>query len=97
MIIELIHALSPSARRGFDRREAASYVGVSPTSFDKLVRVGAMPKAIQFLGRKVWDVRNLDQVLDALAGIDSREMARADNEEDRLDSELAAFEAKHYG
>lgn len=34
----LIHALTPDARRCYDRKEAASYVGVSPNSFDKLVR-----------------------------------------------------------
>jgi hypothetical protein len=40
----LIHFLPPDARRCFDRKEAASYVCVSPTTFDKLVRQGTMPK-----------------------------------------------------
>jgi len=43
--VGLIHALSHDARRCYDRKEAASYVGVSPTTFDKLVRKGAMPCA----------------------------------------------------
>jgi hypothetical protein len=30
----LIHALEPSARRCYNRREAASYVGVSVVTFD---------------------------------------------------------------
>ncbi len=91
---ELIHALPPSSRRGFDRKEAASYVGVSPTHFDKLVNCGTMPKPNQLLGRKVWDVRALDRRLDLLAGIDTGHSAGADGADD-LDRELAAFEAKH--
>lgn len=94
MHIGLIHALPPSSRRGYDRKEAASYIGVSATSFDKLVNAGTMPQPNQFLGRKVWDVRNLDRVLDTLAGIDSRQSAGA-HDEDILDGELAAFGAKH--
>lgn len=91
----LIHALPPSSRRGYDRKEAASYVGVSPTSFDKLVNSGRMPQANQFLGRKVWDVRHLDRVLDTLSGIDSRHQAGAHDDEDSLDDELAAFGVKN--
>jgi predicted DNA-binding transcriptional regulator AlpA len=95
--IGLVHALRPSARRGFDRKEAASYVGISPTSFDKLVRAGTMPQPNQFLGRKVWDVRALDRVLDALADIDSHACGAHPPVDDLadLDRELAAFEAKH--
>ena len=95
MHIGLIHALPPSSRRGYDRKEAASYVGVSPTSFDKLVNDGTLPQPIQFLGRKVWDVRTLDSVLDTLSGIDSRQPASAHDDEDGLDSELAAFRVKN--
>jgi predicted DNA-binding transcriptional regulator AlpA len=68
----LIHALTPDVRRCYDRKEAASYVGVSPNSFDKLVRRGIMPRPTKLLGRKVWDRRALDRVLDGLTGIDSR-------------------------
>ena len=91
---ELIHSLPPSSRRGFDRREAASYVGLSVTTFDKLVNAGTMPRPNLFLGRKVWDVRALDRVLDALAAINSRQSTVAHDDDD-LDSELAAFKAKH--
>ena len=65
----LIHALEPSDRRCYDRKEAASYVGVSPPTFDKLVDDGSMPQPIQFLGRKVWDKHALDRAVDTKSGI----------------------------
>ena len=67
----LIHALEPSDRRCYDRKEAASYVGVSPPTFDKLVDDGSMPQPIQFLGRKVWDKHALDRAIDLMSGLDS--------------------------
>ena len=66
----LIHALEPSSRRCFDRKEAASYVGVSPPTFDRLVDEGSMPQPIQFFGRKVWDREALDRTIDIRSGID---------------------------
>lgn len=69
IVAGLIHALPSTSRRGYDRKEAASYVGVSPTHFDKLVRAGAMPQPVRFLGRKIWDRAALDRVLDDLSGI----------------------------
>ena len=82
--VGLIHALSPDARRCYDRREAASYVGVSPTSFDKLVRRGVMPRPTELLGRKVWDRKALDRVLDGLSGIDPRADRAAGSRDEEL-------------
>lgn len=65
----LIHALPATARRCVDRKEAASYVGVSVGHFDKLVRSGEMPKPIKFGGRKVWDKHSLDRAIDRLSGL----------------------------
>jgi predicted DNA-binding transcriptional regulator AlpA len=92
--IGLIHPLSPDVRRGYDRREAASYVGVSPTHFDKLVRIGKMPKPVQLLGRNVWDRKALDRVLDDQSGIPDFGTVDSGFADD-LDRELAEFEAKH--
>src|SRR3569833_3188535 len=42
-------------KRGFNRIEAAAYIGISPGKFDQLVADGRMPKAKKIDGRKVWD------------------------------------------
>lgn len=61
----LIHALPSSERRCLDRKEAASYIGVSVGTFDKLVRSGQMPSSVDLYSRKVWDRRALDTAIDA--------------------------------
>lgn len=49
------------------RDAAAAYVSLAPNTFDVLVRNGQMPKPrILTSGRKAWDVRLLDQAVDAL-------------------------------
>ncbi len=65
----LIHALPLQERRVFTRDEAASYVGVSPSHFSKLVRDGTMPGPIPSFGRaRRWDKSSLDRTLDAAIG-----------------------------
>lgn len=59
-------AVLPPTRRGLSRVLAAGYVGVSPNKFDQLVSDGRMPKPKRIDGRKVWDVRALDQSFEAL-------------------------------
>lgn len=88
--IGLIHALPFNERRCYDRKEAASYIGVSSTHLDKLVRRGEVPAPINLLGKKVWNRIALDRAIDARSGI-----PEALDTEDFLDRELAAFEAKH--
>jgi predicted DNA-binding transcriptional regulator AlpA len=56
----------PVPRRGLSRDESAVYIGVSPTTFDKLVGDGRMPQPRRIDGRKVWDIRSLDLHFDAL-------------------------------
>lgn len=46
--------------RGLPHDEAARYVGVSPTKFDKLVSERRMPKPRQIDGRTIWDRVELD-------------------------------------
>lgn len=54
-------------RRGLSKKEAAAYVGVSPTTFDTMVKSKSMPNPVSIGARKVWDVRALDAAFDALA------------------------------
>lgn len=51
--------------RGLRREEAAHYVGVSPSSFDSLVRDGALPRPKIVKSKIVlWDRRQIDQQID---------------------------------
>lgn len=52
--------------RGLNREQAAEYVGVGATLFDRMVRDGRMPKCKPIDGRRVWDRKQLDAALDAL-------------------------------
>jgi predicted DNA-binding transcriptional regulator AlpA len=61
-------ALPPTlAPRLINRMAAAAYVGVSPTTFDEMMKDGRMPKPKRLGGRrKAWDVRALDAAVDSL-------------------------------
>ena len=54
--------------RLLSRAQAATYCGVSPVSFDTMVRVGTMPKPRRALptNRKVWDRIELDDAISEL-------------------------------
>lgn len=99
--VELIHALEPSERRCFNRREAASYVGVSVGTFDKLMRQAVLPAPVELLGRKVWDRHALDIALDRISGVSRRHIDQTPpltpegRLADELDAELEAFKARH--
>jgi predicted DNA-binding transcriptional regulator AlpA len=58
--------------RGLSRVRAAAYVGVSPTTFDRMVRDKLMPQPLRIYGRIVWDLRKLD---DAFAALDRDDTA----------------------
>lgn len=62
------HNLTPACalRRGLSRPEAAAYVGVSPTLFDRAAADGKMPKPVRLYGRKLWDIRKIDVAFTAL-------------------------------
>ena len=57
-------------RRGLNRVEAARYVGISTTIFDKLVQEGKMPEPFRIGARAIWDLRKLDAAFDELSGPD---------------------------
>jgi predicted DNA-binding transcriptional regulator AlpA len=52
--------------RGLSRVQAALYVGVSPTLFDRAVRDGKLPKPFRLYGRVLWDARKLDAAITAM-------------------------------
>lgn len=54
-------------RRGLNREEAATYIGVSPSFFDGLVKEGIMPRPIRLKGRVIWDRHQLDEAFEDLA------------------------------
>lgn len=56
--------------RGINRVQAAVYVGISPSTFDKLVADGRMPQPKRIDGRKVWDRLELDLAFAALPSAD---------------------------
>jgi predicted DNA-binding transcriptional regulator AlpA len=49
------------------RVAAAVYVGVSPRTFDRMIRDGLMPRAVRIYGRTVWDRYALDEAFSALS------------------------------
>jgi predicted DNA-binding transcriptional regulator AlpA len=52
--------------RGLSRVQAAAYVGISPTLFDRAVEDGKMPKPFRLYARVLWDIRKLDVAITAL-------------------------------
>jgi len=59
--------LPPPTARLLSRAEAAAYAGVSPSTFDKLMADGTMPRPLKLLSRTLWDVRALDAAIDSLS------------------------------
>ena len=54
------------AIRGLGRVEAASYIGVSPSLFDQMVKDGRMPSPKRINSRTIWDRFSLDVAFDGL-------------------------------
>ena len=52
--------------RGLARDDAAAYIGIGSTLFDRLVSLGRLPKGARLDGRIIWDRRALDRVMDKL-------------------------------
>jgi hypothetical protein len=65
----------PHWPRGLSRALAASYVGVSPTTFDRMIKDGLMPGPKAVYGRRLWDVRAADIAFDLLHGGHRRDEA----------------------
>jgi predicted DNA-binding transcriptional regulator AlpA len=54
--------------RGLRREDAAFYVGVSPATFDEMVKDGRMPQPKKVGKRTIWDRRQLDASFEDLPG-----------------------------
>ncbi|TXN40662.1 helix-turn-helix domain-containing protein [Methylobacterium sp. WL119] len=54
--------------RGLDLAAAARYLGLTPTAFSALVRVGQLPSARQLGVTAVWDRMALDTAFEAASG-----------------------------
>ena len=69
------YALLPNSLppRGLSREIAATYIGVSPGTFDRMVADGRMPKPKPIGGRRVWDRLKVDQFFEALPELDADE------------------------
>ena len=52
--------------RGLSRTEAASYIGVSPSLFDQMVKDGRMPNPKIVNSRVIWDRYRLDEAFEEL-------------------------------
>lgn len=50
--------------RGLRRVDAARYLGISPSHFDKQVRAGTIPKPLERFGVTLWDRAALDALFD---------------------------------
>lgn len=59
--------------RGLSRRQAAEYVGISPSKFDAMIKNGIMPKPKIIGTRRVWDKWRLDEAFSELPGDECRD------------------------
>ena len=89
-------ALPLPPTRFLTRPQAASYVGVSPRTFDAEVTTGIWPAPMRRGGKGgtlTWDRRLLDRAADRMAGLVAQEAAGADVSA----GEQAALEASRNG
>jgi predicted DNA-binding transcriptional regulator AlpA len=52
--------IEPIYKLGLSRIEAAAYIGVSPSTFDKLVADGRMPQSVRLNDRVIWDRKRVE-------------------------------------
>jgi hypothetical protein len=56
-------------RLGLSRGEAAELIGLSPTTFDRLVEAGKMPPPTRVFGRCVWNRVAVERAFAQLCGL----------------------------
>ncbi len=65
---KIIEDAMEQEQRCLNAAEAATYLGVSKSTFKNMVKNGDAPKPIQITrGRLVWDKKKLDSFIEALA------------------------------
>lgn len=55
--------------RGLRRADAAAYLGISPSHFDKQRAAGAIPAPRNILGVVLWDRYDLDKIFDGVTAV----------------------------
>ena len=65
---ELITHIPFEFQRGINRKQASSIVGVSPTTFDRLIKSGQMPPPSLIFGRRIWDKQSIEDACNLLFG-----------------------------
>lgn len=65
------HQITPEPR-GLSRIQAATYIGVSPSMFDKMVEDGRMPTPTRINTRRVWDRIKVDDAFTSLSNDEER-------------------------
>lgn len=56
----------PFPPRGLNRAQAAMYIGISRSLFDRMVKDGRMPRPKRIDGRVVWDRHQIDESFEDL-------------------------------
>lgn len=76
---------------GLNRKQAAAYIGISPTLFDQLVADGRMPCPIEINKRRIWDRAEVEKSFRALknAGDDALGSDQDDNPESDWEDAVA--------
>lgn len=76
------HLLKTLPPRVLSRGQAAKYLGLGISTFDRLVEAGLMPKPLKLPMRKVlWDRRAIDHALDRLSGMANGSLSQRDLDE----------------
>ena len=61
--------INESQVRCLSLKESAAYIGVSPSTFQKMVKNKEAPTPIRITQKRlVWDKKQLDELIDALTG-----------------------------
>ena len=72
------------APRGLSREEAAAYIGIGATHFDKLVADGRMPAPRRLGSRAIWDRHDVDEAFERLPRDDGHAGTSGDDIWDRV-------------